>query len=73
MDKQNILRNFMNAYWLRPETALWRSIDVEVMKNFEFESPSLDMGCGDGMFSFLRAGGSFDLNFDVFRSTDKLD
>lgn len=69
----NILYNFLSAYWLRPETALWRTLDVESMKNFQFVSPSLDLGCGDGTFSFLRAGGEFDKTFDVFMSVNHLD
>lgn len=69
----NILYNFLSAYWLRPETALWRTLDVESMKNFQFDSPSLDLGCGDGTFSFLRAGGEFDKTFDVFMSVNHLD
>jgi hypothetical protein len=52
------LNKFLNAYWLRPESALWRTCDVESMKGFEFKAPSLDLGCGDGTFSFLRAGGN---------------
>ena len=31
---------------------------MESMKGFEFKAPSLDLGCGDGTFSFLRAGGN---------------
>lgn len=62
----NILYEFLNAYWLRPESAMWRTVDVESMKNFQMRSPSLDLGCGDGTFSFLRAGGSFDESYDVF-------
>lgn len=70
---KNLLRNFLNAYWLRPETALWRTLDVEAMKNFKFASPSLDLGGGDGTFSFLRAGGEYDNAFDVFLDVDNLD
>jgi len=36
-------------------------------------SPSLDLGCGDGTFSFIRAGGEFDRSFDAFRSVAQLD
>lgn len=54
---KEILKNFLNAYWLRPETALWRTLDVEAMRTFKVTSPSLDLGCGDGTFSFIRAGG----------------
>jgi len=62
----NSLNNFLNVFWLRPETALWRSLDVEAMDRFNFKSPSLDLGCGDGIFSFIRAGGSFANDFDAF-------
>lgn len=67
------LKKFLNAYWLRPETALWRTLDVESMNGFEFVSPSLDMGCGDGTFSFLRAEGEFDKTFDVFQNVDNIE
>lgn len=70
---KEMLRKFLNAYWLRPETAMWRTLDVESMKNFDFISPSLDLGCGDGTFSFLRGGGEFLDNFDVFLDVDNLD
>lgn len=63
----------LNVFWLRPETSLWRSIDIDVMKNFEFSSPSLDLGTGDGIFSFIRAGGQFDIAFDAFQSVSHLD
>lgn len=73
MMMKEVLRGFLNAYWLRPETALWRTLDVESMKNFQFASPSLDIGCGDGTFSFLRAGGTHKDTFDVFLDVDHLD
>ena len=43
------------------------------MKEFVFQSPSLDLGCGDGTFSFLRANGEFDELYDVFMDVDNLD
>lgn len=70
---REVLNKFLKAYWLRPETALWRTLDVESMKNFEFVSPSLDLGCGDGTFSFIREGGIYDDSFDVFMDVDNLE
>lgn len=67
------LDQLINAYWLRPETALWRSIDIIAMKNFSFKSPSLDLECGDGMFQFIRAHGELSSDFDVFQSVANLD
>lgn len=67
------LEKLLNVFWLRPETALWRALDIKAMKTFEFRSPSLDLGCGDGIFSFSRANGEFSSDFDAFRSLSKLD
>lgn len=72
VEMDSMLHNFLNTYWLRPETALWRTIDVESMKDFKFASPSLDLGCGDGIFSFLRAGGRFIDSFDAFKQVGNL-
>ncbi len=69
----HILEKFLYAYWLRPESAIWRTLDVLSMRNFTFVSPSLDLGCGDGTFSFLRAGGEYTDDFDVFLDVDHLD
>ncbi|MDO8291981.1 MAG: class I SAM-dependent methyltransferase [Gallionella sp.] len=67
------LRALLNVFWLRPETAMWRAIDINAMKSFNFTSPSLDLGCGDGIFSFIRAGGRFSKNFDAFQTVGSLD
>lgn len=63
----------LKVFWLRPETALWRELDIRAMQSFAFRSPSLDLGCGDGLFSFVRAGGRFDDTFDAFRDVAHLD
>lgn len=73
MGTSDTLQQLLNVFWLRPETALWREIDIRVMQAFEMRSPSLDLGCGDGVFSFIRAGGEFDRSFDAFRSVSQLD
>jgi SAM-dependent methyltransferase len=67
------LQRLLFAHWLRPETALWRAIDIRAMEKFEIEHPSLDLGCGDGIFSFIRAGGAFHPLFDVFQTVANLD
>ncbi len=72
MKQTSTLDQLLSVFWLRPETALWREIDIQTMKDFYFESPSLDFGCGDGVFSFLRAGGQFSPEFDAFQMVDKL-
>jgi SAM-dependent methyltransferase len=69
----DILEEFLNAFWLRPETALWRTVDVLTMSNAKMVGRSLDFGCGDGVYSFIRAGGTFCESFDVFQGADNLD
>jgi hypothetical protein len=38
------MEELLTIYWLRPETALWRHLDIKAMENFKFQSPSLDIG-----------------------------
>lgn len=71
-DYISFFKELLSVYWLRPEVALWRSIDIKAMRDFSFVSPSLDIGCGDGIFSFIRGGGRFDITFDAFQSLKKL-
>lgn len=43
------------------------------MEDFEIRGDSLDLGCGDGVFSFIRANGTFDITFDDYQSIGNLD
>lgn len=67
------LQELLSVFWLRPETAIWRELDIQAMAPFHFRPPALDLGCGDGIFSFVRAGGRFDPGFDAFRAVGELD
>jgi len=69
--KSQILENFLNLYWLRPEVAVWRTLDVLQIEHIKINSPSIDMGCGDGSFMFTALGGKTDYNFDVYRTMSK--
>ncbi|MCK4830748.1 methyltransferase type 11, partial [bacterium] len=62
------LKTLLNVYWLRPETALWRAIDLMQLSHYEVTRPMLDLGCGDGIFSFIAMGGEFGPGFDMFRA-----
>jgi SAM-dependent methyltransferase len=73
MTKKDTLSELLNVFWLRPETALWRELDIRAMESFAFNSPSLDVGCGDGLFAFIRSGGKFDSKFDAFRAMSGMD
>jgi len=63
-----LLRRFVDAYWLRPENALWMALRAEALAGCEWSVSSIDISCGDGIFSFLALGGRLDPDFDVFQS-----
>jgi len=72
-EKYDLLRRFVQAYWLRPENALWMTLRSITLSAHALERPSIDISCGDGVFSFLHGGGAFDPAFDVFTSVARLD
>ena len=67
-----VLRRFLNCYWLRPENAFWMALRSKVLGQAGFVEPCVDLSCGDGIFSFLHAGGEFAPEFDVFCSVGHL-
>lgn len=63
---------FLQLYWLRPTTALSRAIEALTLRDVTLRAPMLELGCGDGYASFLRAGGRFAADFDAYVSADRL-
>jgi len=59
--------DFLNVYWLRAESAIHRILDVIEIQKIPFKKPILDLGCGNGIFSFLKCGGKFDIDFDFYK------
>jgi len=57
-------------WWLRPESALWDAIASTIVSKHKIKSPSLDLGCGNGIFSFITAGGDFSIDYDWFINVD---
>ncbi|MBI5866273.1 MAG: methyltransferase domain-containing protein, partial [Planctomycetes bacterium] len=70
---RDCLRSFLCAYWLRPENALWMTLRSIALKHSGFDRYHADLCCGDGVFSFLHAGGRFHDEFDVFAAVAHLD
>jgi SAM-dependent methyltransferase len=63
------LRHYLNLYWLRPENGLLMAFKSKAYDKLKFESPSLDLSCGDGLFQAIHLGAEFDEDFDYFKST----
>ncbi len=73
LSREEKRRRFINAYWLRPENAYWMVLRSNALDAVPIRKPFADLSCGDGVFSFLHAGGRFDSEFDVFRGAGRLD
>ena len=68
MNSKTILKDCLNVWWYRPENALviasYRVNGISFNK-FNLKN-SADFACGDGVNTFLKCGGSFDSEFDIF-------
>jgi SAM-dependent methyltransferase len=63
-------RKYLNFLWLRPENSFVATLkSLSLKSTMEFKTPSLDISCGDGMFTFMHLGGELDERFDRFVNT----
>ncbi len=69
-ESPKFLDEHLNVNWLRPETALWDAIASTAISQFEFLPPSLDLGSGNGIFSFITGGGAFSPEYDWYRNVN---
>lgn len=67
------LRRFLQAYWLRPENALWMTLRSDALDRAKLDPPMIDVACGDGIYTFLHLGGVLDPDFDVFTAVGSLE
>ena len=67
------LKQLCNVYWARPENALWINKVMNEMDQFKFDGKKLDLMCGHGIWSFVKAGGEFDYDFDCYRDVKNLE
>ena len=65
--KSVLMKKFLYLNWLRPENVIFNVGRSFPLQKYHFESPSLDIGCGDGLFSFVTAGGTLAKEFDRFK------
>jgi len=72
-DDGELLRSYLSAFWLRPETALLQAAEARIVRKIldKVESePFLDLGCGNGVNTSLLLGWRFNEPFDVFSDLD---
>ena len=66
------LKELCNVYWARPENALWLTKVMHEMDKIKFDGTKLDLMCGHGIWSFIKAGGKFDYGFDCYQDVKDL-
>lgn len=68
--RRDFLDAHLNVSWLRPESALCDAIASDLIAAHPLASPALDLGSGNGIFSFITAGGRFADEYDWYRNVD---
>ncbi len=64
------LRRFLEVNWLKPFDAVWDASVASVLDSVPLEEPSLDIGCGDGLFMLVVRGGRARLSYDRYTDTE---
>lgn len=68
--RKKLLKQYLNWFWLRPESAILLALRgaayYDTLKFFD--KNSLDVSCGDGVFSFIACGGEMSQNYDMYQS-----
>jgi len=69
---KNAFDQLFSLNWLRPESALYSYLQIKALvKNWDyFKYPTLDLGCGDGIFTTVLFNGEFSSDADYYGSID---
>jgi SAM-dependent methyltransferase len=65
-----VLDAHLNVCWLRPEQVVWDAAASFLVRTQGLERPTLDLGSGNGINSFVTAGGRFGAAFDWYVNVD---
>ena len=66
----NRLWNYLNIYFLKPFDAINDTLTASLLKDYNWDIPYLEIGSGDGMFSYIMHGGNFPIWFDRYINID---
>lgn len=64
------LWNYLNIYFLKPFDAVNDTITSELLLDLKWKNNYLEIGSGDGAFSFIMHGGKFSLKYDRYIDVD---
>ena len=60
------LWNYLNIYYLKPFDAVNDTITSDLLLKLNWQNNYIEIGSGDGAFSFIMHGGSFSLYYDRY-------
>jgi len=66
----SLLRRYLQVYWLKPFDAVNDTANAWVLSRLPWQEPILEVGGGDGVFSFILHGGEFVLTDDRYDQSD---
>lgn len=66
----SLLKRYFQVYWLKPFDGVNDTANAWALSQFEWAKPILEVGGGDGVFSFIMHGGEFVLTDDRYSQTD---
>jgi len=66
MHLADLIEAHLNMSWLRPENVAFDATASYFVRKQGVSRPALDLGSGNGIFSFLTAGGGFGIEFDWY-------
>jgi len=71
-NRADLYREFLKFYWLRPENAIMLGVRGDAFAStldlINEGEDSIDVSCGDGVYSYITMGGTFSNKPDQFRA-----
>lgn len=64
------LWRFHNLYFLKPNDAINDTLTASLLYRLDWSGPIVEIGSGDGVFSYIMHGGCFPISFDRYLMTD---
>lgn len=64
------LWRYLTIYFLKPFDAVNDTLTASLLSRLDWNNEYLEIGSGDGVFSFVMHGGAFPLSFDRYLSVD---
>ena len=64
------LWNYLSLYFLKPFDAINDTLTASLISRLDWSGEFVEIGSGDGVFSYVMHGGTFPLWFDRYLMTD---